>query len=40
MSPIHEPKRAGKIRGVLLMWLLGVPIPIIILILLIRGCVT
>jgi hypothetical protein len=31
--------RPGKIRHALLLWLLGVPIPLILVILLIRGCV-
>lgn len=31
--------RAGKVRPVILLWALGVPIPILVLILLIRGCV-
>lgn len=30
--------RAGKIRGGILLWALGVPIPLILLFLLIRGC--
>ena len=30
--------RAGKARTGILLWLLGVPIPIIILIFLVRGC--
>lgn len=32
--------RPGKIKGALLMWLLGVPIPLILLFFLIKGCVT
>ncbi|MBY0308132.1 MAG: hypothetical protein K2Q09_05275 [Phycisphaerales bacterium] len=32
--------RPGKIRGALLMWLLGVPIPLILLFFMIKGCVT
>lgn len=32
--------RAGKARTAILLWLLGIPIPIIILIFLVKGCVT
>lgn len=32
-----QPARAGKVHPILL-WLLGVPIPVIILLLLLRGC--
>ena len=32
--------RPGKIKGALLLWLLGVPIPLILLFFLIKGCVT
>jgi hypothetical protein len=32
-----EPYRSGKI-GYILLWLLGVPIPILLLIFLLRGC--
>lgn len=34
---VHRP---GKVRPAILLWALGVPIPLILLILLIRGCVT
>ena len=37
-APSHASARAGKIRPMILMWALGVPIPIIIIIFLIRGC--
>jgi hypothetical protein len=30
--------RAGKVRPMILLWALGVPIPIILIILLVRGC--
>ena len=30
--------RAAKVRPVILAWALGVPIPIILIVLLIRGC--
>jgi hypothetical protein len=30
--------RAGRVRPMILLWALGVPIPLILLILLIRGC--
>ena len=32
--------RPGKIAGALLAWLIGVPIPLILLFFLIKGCVT
>lgn len=32
--------RAGKARTAILLWLLGIPIPVIILIFLIKGCMT
>jgi len=31
-------RRWGKVRPVILAWALGVPIPIILIVLLIRGC--
>lgn len=31
--------RDGKVRPMILLWALGVPIPLILLILLVRGCV-
>lgn len=31
-------KESGKVRPAVLLWALGVPIPIVILILLFRGC--
>jgi hypothetical protein len=34
----EDPRRTGKVHPILL-WLLGVPIPLILLLLLIRGCV-
>ena len=30
--------REGKLAGGILLWLLGIPLPIILLIFLIRGC--
>ena len=30
--------RSGKLRSGILLWLLGVPIPVILLIFLLRGC--
>ena len=35
----RDRHREGKLAGGILLWLLGVPIPIILLIFLIRGCV-
>lgn len=32
-----EPERSGKV-GWILLWLLGVPIPILLILFLIRGC--
>ena len=32
-------ERSGKLRGALLMWLIGIPLPIILLIYLFKGCV-
>jgi hypothetical protein len=34
-----SPHRPGKVRPMILLWALGVPIPLILLIVLIRGCV-
>lgn len=31
--------RSGKVKPGLLLWALGVPIPLVLLVLLIRGCV-
>ena len=43
LSPRSEhptlPTRSGKARTAILLWLLGIPIPIIILIFVIKGCV-
>jgi hypothetical protein len=30
--------RSGKVRPAILLWALGVPIPIVLILLLIRGC--
>jgi len=32
------PSRAGKVRMAALLWAIGVPIPIVLIFLLIRGC--
>jgi hypothetical protein len=32
------PQRRGRIAGYVLLWLLGVPVPLLILIYLLRGC--
>ena len=32
--------RPGKIAGALLMWIIGIPIPLILLFFLIKGCVS
>lgn len=34
------PARDGKIRPAVLLWALGVPIPLVLIFLLIRSCVT
>lgn len=40
MTPIRSiESRAGKMRPMILLWALGIPIPIILLLLLFRGCV-
>jgi len=36
---IQSHARAGKVRSSILLWALGVPIPIILLIALFRGCI-
>lgn len=36
MNPAH--RRAGKARNWVLLWLLGIPIPVLILIYILRGC--
>jgi hypothetical protein len=40
MKTQHARSRAGKVWHVILMLILGVPIPLILLFLLIRGCVS
>lgn len=35
----NPSNRSGKVRPMILLWALGVPIPLILLIVLIRGCV-
>ncbi len=34
---VQDPQRAGK-AGWIVLWLLGVPIPILLILYLIRGC--
>lgn len=36
---VNSPARSGKARTAILLWLLGVPIPLILLFFLIKGCV-
>jgi hypothetical protein len=31
-------RRAGKVKPALLLWALGVPLPIVLIVLLFRGC--
>jgi hypothetical protein len=41
MSPLRERLRAARQRGKagwLLLWLLGVPIPILLILFILRGC--
>lgn len=37
-KPLHDRYRNGGKIGYLLLWLLGVPIPILLIIFLLRGC--
>jgi hypothetical protein len=37
MSKLNVPERSGKV-GYILLWLLGIPIPILLVIFLLRGC--
>jgi len=37
MSPDYQP-RSGKIKYGILGWLIGLPIPIVIILLFVRGC--
>ncbi len=39
MKRIRPAARAGKLRTGVLLWALGVPIPLLILFFLFRGCV-
>lgn len=32
------PSRPGKVRPMILLWALGIPIPVILVIVLVRGC--
>jgi hypothetical protein len=34
----NESHRSGKVRSAILLWALGVPIPVLLLIYLLRGC--
>jgi hypothetical protein len=34
----NEPTNTGKVRPGILLWALGVPIPLLLLIYLLRGC--
>jgi hypothetical protein len=38
MRFFNKARRDGKVKPALLLWALGVPIPIVLIILLIRGC--
>ncbi|MBX3390419.1 MAG: hypothetical protein KF691_13295 [Phycisphaeraceae bacterium] len=38
-KPSTFPSRTGKARTAILLWLLGVPIPLILLFFLIKGCI-
>ncbi len=38
VRPIQFWSRPGKIRPAILLWALGVPIPLILLVFLLRGC--
>lgn len=35
---LENPNESGKVRGMVLLWALGVPIPIILIIMAVRGC--
>ena len=35
---VHAKQRAGKVKYALAMWLLGLPLPIILIALFVRGC--
>lgn len=37
MSPLPEGQRSGKLGWVVL-WLLGIPIPVLLILFLLRGC--
>lgn len=39
LKKLQSIDQSGKVRSGVLMWALGVPIPLILLFLLIRGCV-
>lgn len=39
-SGAKTPARSGKISTAIILWILGIPIPIILLIFLIKGCMT
>lgn len=34
----HQPNRSGEVKYALIGWLLGLPLPIIIILLFFRGC--
>jgi hypothetical protein len=34
----HDSGKSGKVKPMVLLWALGVPIPIILLLLLFKGC--
>jgi hypothetical protein len=38
LTPRHDRYRSGGKIGYLLLWLLGVPIPVLLIIFLLRGC--
>lgn len=37
--PIHLPRReTGEVKWAVLLWALGVPLPIVLIVFLVRGC--
>jgi len=36
--PVRNNKRSGKIKYGILGWLIGLPLPIVIILLFVRGC--
>lgn len=38
LPPISRPSRLGRVNWTILLWAIGVPLPIVLIVALMRGC--